>query len=243
MYLQLLMSPRLSSLVRAAAPQMEGTLVYLRSPSLGEVAVRATGEIPSATRAVGGAHDLASGGWDDDDGGRRWSAPSAQELRHDIDHFHETPVGELNRESWGEWHYFNVPSADGRRWSFLTFLVGGDVPNGDWGGQLLLTLHEAGRPARWTLPGARDFVSGYAVAGLRAYAAGSICVGARCERYDGAQSYHDHNYGTWRGVTWDWGAARAGSYTLLYGKAIAPDSLVADSPLSGAGTGFFETYR
>ena len=42
-YLQLLMSPRLSSLVRAAAPQMEGTLVYLRSPSLGEVAVREIG--------------------------------------------------------------------------------------------------------------------------------------------------------------------------------------------------------
>lgn len=295
-YLQLLASPRLSSLVRAAAPQMEGKLVYLRSPSLGEVAVRATGEIPSATRAVGGAHDLASGAWEDDDGDRRWSAPSAQELRHDIDHFHETPVGVLNRESWGEWHYFNVLSADGRRWAFLTFLLGGDVPNGEWGGQLLLTLHEGGRPARrfsrrvdrakvrystsdadltlddafvrvlpdgryavraripaeaggpsadvdlvvspapgayfpGTALGAGDFVSGYAVAGLRADAAGSICVGARCERYDGAQSYHDHNYGTWRGVTWDWGAARAGSYTLLYGKVIAPDSLIADAPL------------
>ena len=295
-YLQLLASPRLSSLVRAAAPQMEGKLVYLRSPALGELAVRASGEIPSATRAVGGAHDLASGVWEDDDGDRRWSAPSDQELRHDIDHFHETPAGVLNPESWGEWHYFNVLSADRRRWAFLTFLVGGEVPNGAWGGQLLLTLHDEGRPARrfsrrvdralvrysisdadltlddafvrvmpdgryavraripaeaggqtavvdlvvspaprayfpGTALGAGDFVSGYVVAGLRADATGSICVGATCERYDGAQSYHDHNYGTWRGVTWDWGAARAGSYTLLYGKIIAPDSLTADAPL------------
>jgi hypothetical protein len=32
-------------------------------------------------------------------------------------------------------------------------------------------------------------------------------------------------------VTWDWGAARAGSYTILYGRVQAPDSLVADAPL------------
>jgi hypothetical protein len=89
-------------------------------------------------------------------------------------------------------------------------------------------------------PGAQlesgDFTSGYAVAGLRADADGSVCLrepGAppRCERYAGAQSYHDHNWGAWQGVTWEWGASRAGQYTLLYGRVQPPDSLASTSPL------------
>ena len=61
-------------------------------------------------------------------------------------------------------------------------------------------------------------LSGYVVPALRADASGSICVAAQCTRYDGVQSYHDHNWGVWRGVTWQWGAARAGSYTFVYGR-------------------------
>jgi hypothetical protein len=45
------------------------------------------------------------------------------------------------------------------------------------------------------------------------------------------QAYHDHNWGVWRGVTWEWGAARAGSYTLLYGRVEPPDSVGAVQPL------------
>jgi hypothetical protein len=85
------------------------------------------------------------------------------------------------------------------------------------------------------LPGAAlsggDVVSGYVVPGLRADASGSICVAGACERYDGAQSYHDHNWGVWRGVTWEWGAARAGSFTLLYGRVQPRDSAAASQPL------------
>ena len=35
----------------------------------------------------------------------------------------------------------------------------------------------------------------------------------------------------WRGVTWEWGAARAGAYTLLYGRVQSADSAVASQPL------------
>jgi hypothetical protein len=58
-------------------------------------------------------------------------------------------------------------------------------------------------------------------------------VGGRggCERFDGAQSYHDHNWGTWRGVSWEWGATRAGAYTLLFGRVQPPDSLGGSAPL------------
>jgi hypothetical protein len=76
-----------------------------------------------------------------------------------------------------------------------------------------------------------DFTTGYAVPALRATATGSICVASRCDRYAEAQAYHDHNWGGWRGVTWEWGATRAGDYTLLYGRVTPEDTAGGSSPL------------
>jgi hypothetical protein len=103
------------------------------------------------------------------------------------------------------------------------------------GGQATVDLVVTPAPRAY-FPGATlasgDFASGYAVAGLRADADGRVCApgwgrDAGCERYAGAQAYHDHNWGTWQGVTWEWGAGRAGAYTLLYGRVQPPDSLGA----------------
>jgi hypothetical protein len=47
----------------------------------------------------------------------------------------------------------------------------------------------------------------------------------------GVQAYHDHNWGVWRGVSWEWGAARAGQYALLYGRVEPPDTVAASQPL------------
>ena len=292
---QLLASPRLADVVEAVSPQIEGKLLYLRVGGR-EFTTRAVGEIPSATRAVGAGPTVASGAWADDDADRRWLTPTMAELRHDIDRFHLPPDDLEDASSWAEWHYFNVLSDDGKRWAFISFIVGGDVRGGQWGGQVLITTHgEGARTRKFTsttlspgvrfstndanlrigassvtvlpdgryavkaiareetgtaavtidltvspapgayFPGASlgsgDFVSGYAVAALRANATGSVCIAGQCERYEDAQSYHDHNWGVWSGVTWEWGAARAGSYTILYGRVNPPDRLDASSPL------------
>jgi hypothetical protein len=76
-----------------------------------------------------------------------------------------------------------------------------------------------------------DFISGYTVPALRASASGTLCVDGSCEQLTDAQSYHDHNWGVWRGVTWDWGASRAGQYTFLYGRVYPPDSTASVPPL------------
>ncbi len=294
-YRQLLASPRLAGSVQAVAPQMAGKLLYLRTPSA-EYPVRADGEVPSRSEAVGDLPPLAAGVWRDDDGDRRWIAPTPYELYSEVDHFHMPPEGVEHPESWGEWHYFNVLSEDHRRWAFISYMVGGDVRGGKWGGQVLLTLREqGGRTRRFTatvpsrevkfstetpdlelgsatvtlLPDARyrlratareersrapatvdlivspaprqlfpgatlasgTFTSGYAVPGLRASATGNICVNGACEHYDDAQSYHDHNWGVWHGVRWEWGATRAGEYTLLYGRVEPPDPTLSRPPL------------
>jgi hypothetical protein len=68
-----------------------------------------------------------------------------------------------------------------------------------------------------------EFVSGYVVPGLTAAATGSICVGNRCRSFSDASAYHDHNWGVWRNVTWEWGSARGNRFALLYGGVYGPD--------------------
>lgn len=295
LYRQILASPRLAASVRAVSPQIDGRLLYLRTRT-GTIAVRATGEIPSATRAVGAAPAIAAGAWVDDDGDRRFVAPTPVELYDELDHFHLPSATVANRETWGEWHYFNLLAPGARSWIFISYIVGGDVLGTRWGGRLAITVHDtngairryatsvpapfvrfsttdanvrigdasvtvlpngryavkgtaqpvgaAGGPITLDLvvapaprayfPGAalggREFVSGYVVAGLRASASGQVCEGARCTTYADVQSYHDHNWGVWRGVTWDWGASRAGEFTILYGRVNPPDSGETTTP-------------
>ena len=296
-YRQLLAAPRLASSVTAVAPQIEGKLLYLRTPAGREYAVRATGELPSRTRLLDALPPVAEGSWDDDSLDLRWRAPTMAQLRDEVDHFH-LPRGSAHGDpSWAEWQYFNVLSNDKRRWAFISFIVGGALPDSTWGGQVLVTMHEIGKPARrFTstfpsrdvefsthranltigngtvrvlddgryavkarateegasgqvldidlvvspspgayFPGAAlsegELVSGYAVPALRADASGSICIAGSCERFANAQAYHDHNWGVWRGVTWEWGSARVGSYSLLYGRVQPPDSIAATQPL------------
>ncbi|MEO8575311.1 MAG: hypothetical protein ABI556_01360 [Gemmatimonadales bacterium] len=295
-YDQLLASRRLASSVSAVAPQIDGRLVYLKAAGGEEYPARASGEIPSRTVAVRGPVRIGSGRWADDEGDRKWIAPTMSELRHEIDHFHMPPDSVANRSSWAEWHYFNVLSADTKRWAFISFIVAGDVRSEKWGGSVAITLREEEKASRKfdsyvprqlvhfsrdsanltlgsssvaVLPngdykvhavardqssstpitvdlvvkpaprayfpgaslGSAEFVSGYAVPALRANASGRICIAARCEEYDEAQSYHDHNWGVWRGVTWDWGAARAGAYTILYGRVLGPEQQGRETPL------------
>jgi ABC-type transport system, involved in lipoprotein release, permease component len=295
-YQQLLASPRFTPFVTAVAPQIEGKLLYARTLDGREWPVMASGEIPSATTAVGAMPPIAEGEWGDDGPDRTWVDPQPNELYNAIDHFHLPPSTSRGDPTWAEWHYFNVLSPDHQRWAFISLIVAGQVPGGKWGGQVLVTLHTQGGPTRKFVatmpatavrlstsradlaignsnvtvladgryavrakaaeeggngvvdvslvvapsprayfPGAAlssdAMVSGYVVPALRAVATGSICVSGTCEQFDGAQAYHDHNWGVWRGVTWEWGAARAGPFTLLYGRVQPADSAVASQPL------------
>jgi hypothetical protein len=301
LYRQLFASPRFAKEIPAVAPQIEGRLLYVRAPDGQEYPVHASGEIPAATRAVGAAPEIAAGVWENDDGDRRWIAPTPAELRHEIDHFHVPSDSVADKNTWAEWHYFNVLSQDEKRWAFVSFIVGGDVTGTKWGGQLGITLREQGGTTRrfggtidrsrvrfsttdanlvfgdshvtvlpdgdyevvasareesggGSAPGGRirinlrvrpapyayfpgvsmgsgGFISGYTVPALRASASGTLCVDGSCEQLNDAQSYHDHNWGVWRGVIWDWGASRAGEFTFLYGRVYPPDSTASIPPV------------
>ncbi len=276
--------------VRTVSPAIEGKLVYLckAGPDCRPTAARAGGEIPSRAAAVGAGLDVLRGGWSDSPADSAYVAPSPQRLYDELDRFHIPPRPD---STWAEWQYYNVVTAPGEWW-YLTYLVGGKVFAGHWGGRVLITRRGAdGRYERFTTDVAgsagvfdtasadltlgsstirqRDGVytlralangdageatvdlvvrpvpdryfpavelrdeallSGYVVPALAASASGTICVAGKCRALHDVPAYHDHNWGVWRDVTWEWGAARGARTSILYGGVYAGD---------GAGSPFF----
>jgi hypothetical protein len=277
---QLLGGRRHAGVVRAVSPAIEKKLVYLafRGETL---AVRAGGEIPSRAAGVGAGLRVLHGDWVDTPADSAWITPTPEQLYHEMDRFHIPPVAD---PGWGEWHYFNV-TVGPDEWWYMTYLVGGAVRRGRWGGQLLighqkpdgsydrfsaafpagavsfdtaradvtlganlvrqrggvyslvarprgdeqpvrLDLRIQPEPDRYFPPidlRAGEYLSGYVVPALSARATGTICEGDVCQSLRSAAAYHDHNWGVWRNVTWDWGAARGRTFNVLYGAVRTPD--------------------
>jgi hypothetical protein len=87
-------------------------------------------------------------------------------------------------------------------------------------GRLRFDLHLTPAPNRYFPPvelRGEGLLSGYVVPALVATATGRICVAARCQSFREVPAYHDHNWGIWRDVSWEWGAARGSQLSLLYG--------------------------
>ena len=281
---QLVGGLRQRGVVRLVSPVLEQKLLVIRTRDTSWT-VRAGAELPSAAGGVGAGARVLSGAWDDDERDRNWHAPAAQALYDELDHFHQP----LERDStWGEWHYFNVVVGP-EEWWYVTYLVGGDILGGRWGGQLLVTHRRPdGRYQRFAtaVPGSavrydttradlaigahtvvqrdgsyrvegrsegvsfaftlrpeplryfppvelRDdrLSSGYVVPGLIAKASGRFCDGGSCREVVDAQAYHDHNWGVWRDVTWEWGSGRGSSYAILYGGVLRAGETASAAPL------------
>jgi hypothetical protein len=283
---EVLGGPRQQGMVRTVSPGIEGKLLYLRRGNQ-TIPVRAGGEIPSRAAAVGARLQLLDGSWDDSRSDSAFIAPTTQQLYDQLDRFH---LPSRPDSTWGEWHYFNLVTSP-REWWYITFLVGGEVPTGRWGGELLATRRAAdGQYRRFVsrisaarvsfdtvhadlalgqsyarqrngvyqihgesnsggdrvsfrlqiTPAARryfppvelggdEFVSGYVVPGLVAGASGTICVRSRCQTLHNVPAYHDHNWGVWRDVTWEWGSGRGSKLSLLYGGVYGPKPSPATS--------------
>jgi len=67
-----------------------------------------------------------------------------------------------------------------------------------------------------------EIVSGYVVPALSAEASGKICLEASCRGINSVPAYHDHNWGVWRDVRWEWGAGQGARFNLLYGGVYGP---------------------
>jgi hypothetical protein len=78
-----------------------------------------------------------------------------------------------------------------------------------------------------TIQGAHGWVSGYVAPVLAGAVHGSLIVDGERVTLDGLAGYHDHNWGFWDGVRWQWGQVAHGDVSIIYGRLFPPAS-VAD---------------
>jgi len=76
--------------------------------------------------------------------------------------------------------------------------------------------------------GARGWLSGYTVPVLSGPIRGTL--GDRTVEMSG---YHDHNWGFWRGVRWQWGQVAGGDLSFVYGRVFPPASVADPSRVPG----------
>jgi hypothetical protein len=75
--------------------------------------------------------------------------------------------------------------------------------------------------------GASGWVSGYVVPVMAGTLQGSIRVANERVDFDDGVGYHDHNWGFWEGVSWQWGQVQGDGLSFVYGR-VYPPADVAD---------------
>ena len=73
-----------------------------------------------------------------------------------------------------------------------------------------------------TIRGARGWTSGYTVPVMSGALSGRITVGGTALSLDGGSGYHDHNWGHWTGVSWQWGQVHGEDLSFVYGRVYPP---------------------
>jgi len=70
--------------------------------------------------------------------------------------------------------------------------------------------------------GAHGWRTGYVVPVMSGNLDGMLDVTGEGISFAGGAGYHDHNWGFWRGVSWQWGQAQQGELSLIYGRVFPP---------------------
>ena len=78
-----------------------------------------------------------------------------------------------------------------------------------------------------TITGARSWVTGYTAPVLSGTVRGELTIGREQIAVHDATGYHDHNWGFWKGVRWQWGQVAHEDLSFIYGR-IFPPTDVAD---------------
>ena len=81
--------------------------------------------------------------------------------------------------------------------------------------------------------GARGWLSGYVVPVLSGQISGAITAGRETISLEGGRGYHDHNWGFWRDVRWQWGQVSSGDVSLVYGRVFPPADVADPERMPG----------
>ena len=81
--------------------------------------------------------------------------------------------------------------------------------------------------------GARGWLSGYVVPVLSGTIRGALDVDGQKLSLDNLSGYHDHNWGFWQGVRWQWGQVAHDDLSLVYGRVFPPSSVADPERIPG----------
>jgi len=94
------------------------------------------------------------------------------------------------------------------------------------GQRLIGDLTVEGEPGRHLPPielaGAGGWKSGYVVPVMAGRSSGVLRAGGTRVSITGASGYHDHNWGFWEGVSWQWGQVQHGDISFVFGRVFPP---------------------
>ena len=102
--------------------------------------------------------------------------------------------------------HLDLTDADGRR-------ATGDIAIEGSAGRLMPPVE---------ITGARGWRTGYVVPVMSGQLDGALTVDGEPVSLAGGTGYHDHNWGFWKNVSWQWGQAQHGDLSLIYGRVFPP---------------------
>ncbi len=83
------------------------------------------------------------------------------------------------------------------------------------------------------IQGAGGWMSGYVVPVLSGRFSGRLRVDDAEIPVDGLAGYHDHNWGYWQGVRWQWGQVAGGGVSIVYGRLFPPADVADPARVPG----------
>lgn len=89
-------------------------------------------------------------------------------------------------------------------------------------GDLFIEAERGRQMAPIEIQGARGWRSGYVVPVMSGSLGGSLVVNGERVSLDGGTGYHDHNWGFWEGVSWQWGQVRHDDLSIVFGRVFPP---------------------
>jgi hypothetical protein len=100
-------------------------------------------------------------------------------------------------------------------------------------GEIVLTARRGHSLPPIAITGARGWVSGYVVPVMSGALEGTIRVGGETLPLSGGTGYHDHNWGFWEDVSWQWGQVQHEGLSILYGRVFPPADAADASRVPG----------
>jgi hypothetical protein len=121
----------------------------------------------------------------------------------------------------------NTVRLDGSRY-LITLHLKSESGGADLTGSLTLDPDEGRSLPPAVIRGARGWLSGYVVPVLSGHLTGALGTVS----VEG-QGYHDHNWGFWRDVSWQWGQVAAGDLSFIYGRVFPPADVADPERIPG----------